>query len=337
MRVRTGTIVVAAALGLFTATAATPALADTPVTAKTLKTIPLPGTGGHGDVVAADPAAHAVYISQSPDNEVVVINSVTKRIRAVIGNLPGSNGIAFDRDHVFVALKSGSVAVIAKSTWQVVATVPAGGTGSDAIYYDSRDRLVYVANDDTNTIESFSARAPFTVRHKTTLNPATPKVGPDLGVYVPETDTIYQSDDNEINVIDGRTGTIRHTFTLQLPAGVDAKDIYYDALWQRLWVGTTAAELVAVNPYSGRVVHTTTTRSGIDQLSADPLRRLLFLSESTAGVMGVVDLDTGRYLAAIPTEVGTHTLDHLPGTDLVYVYQDESNAVDVDRINRACL
>ncbi|HEX4222678.1 MAG TPA: hypothetical protein VHZ97_09975 [Pseudonocardiaceae bacterium] len=333
MGVRFG-ITVAAALALIGATVATPAMADgAPIATTTLKTIPLPGVGGHGDVVVADPAAHAVYISQTPDNNVVVIDPLTERIRAVVGDVPGSNGIAFDRDHVFVAEQSGGVAVIAKSTWQVIATVPAGGTGSDAIYYDTRDRSVYVTNDDTNTIESFSARAPFTVRHLTTLRPATPTAGPDLGVYVPETDTIYQSDDNEINVLDARSGAIRRTFTLPLPSGADAKDMYYDPLRNRIWVGTTVAEVVAVNPDSGRIVDTTATRSGMDQVSADPVRRLLFLGESTAGVMGVVDLDTGRYLAAVPTEAGTHTLAHLPGTDLVYVYRNQSNVVDVVRVS----
>jgi hypothetical protein len=332
MKIRSGLTLVAA-LALVGTAAANPAVAQTPVAATTMRTIPLPGSGGHGDVVVADPAAHAVYISQTPDSDVVVIDTVTERIRAVIGDLPGSNGITFDREHVFVAEQSGSVAVIAKSTLQVVATVPAGGTGSDAIYDDARDRSVYVTNDDTNTVESFSASAPFAVSDSTTLNPSAPTAGPDLGVYVPETDTIYQSDDNEVNVLNARTGTIERTFTLPLPAGADAKDMYYDALRHRLWIGTTASEVLAVNPYSGTVVDTTATRSGMDQISADPLRRLLFLAESTAGVMGVVDLDTGRYLAAIPTEAGTHTLAHLPGTDLVYVYRNQSNAVDVVRVS----
>lgn len=332
MKIRSGLALVAA-LALVGATAVTPAVAQTPITATTMRTIPLPGSGGHGDVVVADPAAHAVYISQTPDNNVVVIDTLTERIRAVIGDVPGCNGIAFDNDHVFVAEQSGSVAVIAKSTWQVAATVPAGGTGSDAIYDDARDRTVYVTNDDTNTIESFSARAPFAVRHTTALDPTAPTAGPDLGVYVAETDTIYQSDDNEIDVINARTGRIERTFTLPLPAGADAKDMYYDSLRQRIWIGTTAPEVIAVNPNSGTVVDAAATRSGMDQISADPVRRLLFLGESTAGVMGVVDLDTGRYLAAIPTEAGTHTLAHLPGTDLVYVYRNQSNAVDVVRVS----
>ena len=333
MRIRSG-IAVFAAFALVGTVAATPAAAATQVSATTLKTIALPGTGGHGDVVVADPAAHAVYIAQTPDDNVVVIDTRTERIRAVIGDVPGANGIAFDHAHVFVAEQSGSVAVISKRSWHVVATVAAGGTGSDGVYYDSRDRTVEVTNDDSNNVESFAGRAPFAVRHTTALYPASPTAGPDLGVYVPETDTIYQSDDNDVDVIDARTGTIERTFSLPLPAGVDAKDMYYDRIRHRIWIGTTAAEIVAVNPWSGAVVDTTKTSSGMDQISADPVRRLLFLGESGAGVMGVVDLDTGSYLAAIHTEAGTHTLAHVPGTDLVYVYRNQSNVVDVVRVTR---
>jgi DNA-binding beta-propeller fold protein YncE len=331
MRIRSGTVVVAAFV-LVGTTATTPALAATPVTATTLKTIELPGTGGHGDVVVADPAAHAVYVSQTPDNNVVVIDTRTERIKAVIGDLPGSNGIAFDHSYVYVAEQSGTVAVITKSTWQVTATVAAGGTGSDGIYDDTRDHTVDVTNDDSDNTESFGASAPFTIRHTTNLNPASPIAGPDLGVYVPETDTIYQSDDNDVDVIDARTGTVERTFTLPLPAGADAKDMYYDPIRHRLWIGTTAAEIVAVNPCTGTIVETTKTNSGMDQISADPVRRLLFLGESSSGLMGVVDLDTGKDLAEIPTEAGTHTLAHLPGTDLVYVYRNQSNVVDVVRV-----
>ena len=48
-----------------------------------------------------------------------------------------------------------------------------------------------------------------------------------------------------------------------------------------------------------------------------------------------MDLISGRYLAAVPTEAGTHTLAYLPNTDLVYVYRNQSNAVDIVEIDRA--
>src|SRR5437879_7757866 len=73
------------------------------VTATKQQSIQLPGKGGHGDVVVADPGAHMVYVSQSPDDNVVVIDTATNTIKAVIGNVSGGTGIAYDQDYVFVS------------------------------------------------------------------------------------------------------------------------------------------------------------------------------------------------------------------------------------------
>jgi YVTN family beta-propeller protein len=317
--------------------AAVPAQADgsdTTVTATTLKSIPLPGVGGHGDVVAADPAAHRVYVAQSPDNNVVVIDTRTQTIGAVIGNVPSANGIAYSDDYVFVAeATTNQVAVISKDTWKVIAQVPAGGTTPDAIYYDSRDHTVFVANDDSNTMESFSATAPFKVLGSIQLT-SNPMTGPDLGTYVAATDTIYQSDDNNVLVINAATRKIEKVFSLSPPTGAAAKDMYYDPRLDVLWVGTSAAEILAINPNTGSVLAKVATASGMDQISGDQRQRLLFLGESKAGVMGVVSLDSFSSLANIPTESGTHTLDYLPHTDLVYVYRNTSNVVDVVKIDK---
>jgi YVTN family beta-propeller protein len=310
------------------------AVGDTTVTASTQKTIKLPGVGGHGDVVVADPTAHRVYVAQSPDNNVVVINTKTQSVEAVIGNVPSANGIAYSRDYLFVAEAStNQIAVISKQTWKVIAKVDAGGKTPDAIYYDSRDHTVFVANDDSNNMESFSATAPFKVLGSIPLQPSNPKTGPDLGTYVRETNTIYQADDNNVLVIDAATRKIKKVFSLPLPAGAVAKDMFYDHERDVLWVGTSAAEILAINPTTGSVLAKVATASGMDQISGDERRRLLYIGETKAGVMGVVDLDTFTSLANVKTESGTHTLDALPHTDLVYVYRNVSNVVDVVKVD----
>jgi DNA-binding beta-propeller fold protein YncE len=305
------------------------------VTVSTQKVIPLPGVGGHGDVVTVDPAAHTVYIAQSPDDDVIVLDSRRNTIKAVIHNIPSANGIAYTADDVFVAsATSDSVKVIAKATWTTIATVSSGGGTPDAVYVDSRDNTVFVANDDTSTMEEFSATAPFTTLGTLAL-PASPTgshSGPDLGTYVAASNRIYQAEDNSVLVIDARTRAITASFTLPLPAGSAAKDMYYDSVRHLLWVATGSPEVLALAPETGRVVDVVTTRSGTDQVAGDREDGLLFLGESAAGVMGVIDLATHRDIADIPTEAGFHTLDYLPSTGIVYAYLNKSNTVDVDRI-----
>ena len=316
------------------APAAPPAPAPGPtVTLTTQKTITLPGVGGHGDVVVADPSAHAVYIAQSPDNNVVVIDTNTNTVKNVIPNVATANGIAFNDSYVFVAeAPTNAVAVIAKSSWKVVATVPSGGKTPDALYYDSKDSSVFVANDDSNNMEAFAATAPFAVQGTLALQPSPAKTGPDLGTYSAAEDRIYQADDNDVVVIDAKTRTIQKVIALPLTNGAAAKDMYYEQAHHLLWIATSGPQVLAVDPDTGAVVATVKTASGADQVAVDSDRGLLFLGEGKAGAMGVIDLATRQAIGNPKTEPDFHTVDHLPGTDLVYAYLNTSNTIAVDQV-----
>ena len=218
----------------------------------TEKTISLPGIGGHGDEVVVDPGAHAAYIAQSPDNDVVVIDTASNNVKAVVPQVANANGIAFSDSYVFVAeADAGAVAVIDKPTWKVIATVPSGGKTPDAVYYDPRENSIFVANDDSNNMQEFSAAAPFSVQGTLNLDPAGAKTGPDLGTYSSVDDKIYQSDDNNVDVIDAKTRTIQKVIT-PLSAGATAKDMYFDQAHHLLWVGTSDPMCLPSTPTAGR-------------------------------------------------------------------------------------
>jgi hypothetical protein len=110
--------------------------------------------------------------------------------------------------------------------------------------------------------------------------------------------------------------------------------MYYDPQRDVLWIGTSGKEILAINPATGSVITTVKIPSGADELSSDGAN-LLFLGLGTAGAMGVVDMNTHQYLTGIPTEADTHTLDYLPNSGLVYVYRDQSNVIDVVKIQAA--
>jgi DNA-binding beta-propeller fold protein YncE len=320
-----------------TATPAAPA-SQTPaakLNITTQKSIALPGVGGHGDEVVVDPGAHSAYVAQSPDNNLVVINTTANSVAAVVPQIASGNGIAFSDSYVFVAqADAGAVAVIAKPSWQVIATVPSGGKTPDAIYYDPRENSIFVTNDDSNNMEQFSATAPFAIEGTLNLDPAQAKTGPDLGTYASADDKIYQSDDNNVDVIDAKTRTIQKVFT-PLSADATTKDIYYDQAHHLLWVGTSDPKVLAIDPDTGKVVYTVKTASGMDQLAADTDDGLLFLGESKAGVMGVVDLATHANIADVKTESGFHTEGYLPSAHLAYAYLNQSNKIEIDNVSKA--
>jgi YVTN family beta-propeller protein len=320
-----------------TATPAAPTIqAPAPkVNITTQKTIALPGVGGHGDVVVVDQGAHSAYVAQSPDNNLVVINTTSNKVEAVVPEIAGATGIAFSDSYVFVSEASaGAVAVIAKPTWKVIATVPSGGKSPDALYYDPRENSIFVSNVDSNNMQQFSATAPFAIQGALNLDPALATSGPDLGTYSSAEDKIYQSDGNDVVVIDAKTRTIQKVFTLPLSAGATTKDMYYEQAHHLLWVGTSDPTLLAIDPDTGKVVHTVKTASGMDQLTADTDHGLLFLGESKAGVMGVVDLATHENVADVKMESAFHAQGYLPGAHLVYAYLNQSNKIQIDSVGK---
>ena len=220
-----------------TATPAAPT-SQTPapkVNITTQKTIALPVSEATATRLSSTRGAHSAYVAQSPDNNLVVINTTANSVEAVVPQIASGNGIAFSDSYVFVAeADAGAVAVIAKPSWKVIATVPSGGKTPDDIYDDPHENSIFVTNDDSNNMEQFSATAPFAIEGTLNLDPAQAKTGPDLGTYASADDKIYQSDDNKVDVIDAKTRTIQKVFT-PLSADATTKDIYYDQAHHLLW------------------------------------------------------------------------------------------------------
>ena len=298
----------------------------------TAKTISLPGIGGHGDEVVVDPAAHVAYIAQSPDNDVVVIDTAANNVKAVVPQVANANGIAFSDTRVRCRSRCGRCGGHRQTHLEGDRHRALGR--KDARRRDDLlcENSIFVANDDSNNMQQFSAAAPFSVQGTLNLDPAGAKTGPDLGTYSSVDDKIYQSDDNNVDVIDAKTRTIQKVIT-PLSAGATAKDMYFDQAHHLLWVGTSDRDVIAIDPDSGKVVYTVKTASGMDQLAADTDHGLLFLGESKAGVMGVVDLATHQNIADVKTESGFHTEGYLPGSHLVYAYLNTSNTIQVDTVN----
>ncbi len=142
------------ALGSLTAAQA----ATTGYSQQVVSTINLPGHSTKGDVVAADPGANRVYVSQQGNNAIDVINAKTNTVKATVHGINKRFGVTYDRNFVFAASTGDrAVYVISKDNWQIVKKVPAGGKGADGIVYDSKDYTVAVVNDFTNNVEFINA------------------------------------------------------------------------------------------------------------------------------------------------------------------------------------
>jgi len=300
-----------------------------------IATIDLPGKGGRGGVVVYDHSQQLIYVAQPSAGNVVVISTQTNKIVAVVPGVKGARGIAVGPDYLYVAAgDENKLAVIDKTTWQVVGRMTTGGDGPEGVYYDPQDNKVFVVNVVSNTIGVISATPPFALLASFALSASKPVIGPELGLYEPNKNLIYQSWDNYVLVIDPATNKI----ISRIPTGVSpakrggAKGMVYDPVNNTLWVGTNTKQLLAMHLDTGEY-SAIAIASGLDQLSWDPRVRLIFIAQAKAGLLGVVDATTGKYLGSLKTESGFHAVGVDYNQHLVYAYYGKSNKVVVYKEN----
>jgi YVTN family beta-propeller protein len=294
---------------------------------KLVKTIDLPGKGGHGDWVTFDPQTNTAWIVQSPEHNVVVIDADKLVVKGVIGGIEDGNGIAVGDKYAFVAdATANKLVVIDKTTLKQIASVDTGGKKSDGVAIDSKTGNVYVANDDSNTETVFEGEAPFKRVGDFPLRPSPAKDGPDVNLYVPGLDRIYQPVDNVVDVIDPNTAQVVAVWDFNLKKA--AKPMVYDSQANHLIIGSRDKKILIVDP-DGKLVSSIPFEGGdIDEIAVDVAARRVFVGDKI-GSAEVVDLDTKQVIDHLKTEKNSHTLSVDPATHRIFVYLDTSNKVDV--------
>jgi YVTN family beta-propeller protein len=295
---------------------------------KLLKTIDLPGTGGHGDWVSFDKETNAVWIGQAPAHNVVVIDAADLTVKATIPGIKEANGIDLDATYAYVAdAKSNALVVIDKRTFKKVATLDTAGQGPDGVTVDTKTGNVFVANDDSNEETVFSGKAPFKRLAVFKLKPDPAKHGPDVNLYVPELDRVYQPVDNMVDVIDPNSRAIVAVWDFKVKT--DTKPMVYDSKTKHLVIGTRDQKMLVVDPANGDLLATIPFTGGnIDQTAIDVGARRAFMGDKS-GNIEVIDLDANQVVDHLTVEKDVHTLAVDPTTHRIFVYLNVSNKVAV--------
>ena len=116
-----------------------------------LTTIKLPGgVGGHGDWLGYDPYTQTIWLSQSPDNNEVVINANTNQLAAVLPGVGDANGNAESANNAFVAdVVNNTTDEYSTSTYARVGTTSQSGTTPDGVTYVPATGQVYMRRTTT--------------------------------------------------------------------------------------------------------------------------------------------------------------------------------------------
>lgn len=293
---------------------------------KLVKTIDLPGDkGGHGDYVVFDADTSSIWIAQSPDHQVVVVDTTTNTVKGVIPGIANGNLIVTTPKYAFLNdADSTTITVVDKRTLKPVGTFLVQGKTPDGMVYDPKTDQVYVTADETNDVTVVNAALPFAQVAHFALQPDKPKDGPDVGTLA--AGRIYQPVDNVVDIIDPVANKVTSVWKPNVKG--DVKPMVYDPKSKHLFAGTTDKKMLVLNASDGAQVASIPLMGSVDQISIDLARRRAFVGDK-AGMVEVVDLDSNTIVNTIPSEKNMHTLAVDTKTHNVYVYRNQSNKMDV--------
>jgi YVTN family beta-propeller protein/VCBS repeat-containing protein len=150
-----------------------------------------------------------VYITQTGNNQVVVLNTATNTVvtTVTVGSVPGGVAVSADNSRVYVANYSGNtVSVINTATNTVVGSPIAVGANPYGVAVSPNGTRVYVANSGAGTVSVINTATNTVV--------ATVAAGSQpWGLVVsPDNSTVYvATGDDKITLIDTKTNTVIST------------------------------------------------------------------------------------------------------------------------------
>lgn len=273
--------------------------------------------GDQPNAVAVDPAARTVYVVNSENDTMSVIDATTYTVRATVpvGDYPMSVAVDPGTHTVYVAnAHDDTVSVIDGATQQVTATVPMGPDASPAtVAVDPDTHTAYVATYHAGTVSAIDGST-----HAVT----TAEVGNRQlnGMATdPGTGTVYVSSLwGKLLAIDGSTLTVTDTMDIDPPGEVLFHPLTVDPATHTVYLTNTTDDTVSVIEGSTLAVTTTVDAGRFPNGAAvDPGTRTLYVLNSVDDAMSVIDgatnrvtetVKVGRWPAALAVDPGTHTV-----------------------------
>jgi YVTN family beta-propeller protein len=319
-RAAAAAVVVAAAAALSLAAGAVPASAagGYPVTA----TI---SVGADPVGVAVDPAAGTVYVANSNDDTVSVIDEATGAVTATtpVGSAPFWVAADPASRTVYVTNNNdGTVSAISAVTSRVLGTIRVG-TDPFGVAVNPAAGTVYVANsyDDTVSVIYAPTRAVID----------TIPVGSDpYGVAVdPVTGTVYVTNfsADTVSVIDPATDTV----TATIPVGSGPIGVAVDPAAGTVYVvnlGDDQGTVSVIDAATNAVTKTIAVGLLPQGVAVDPAAGTVYVANGS-GTVSVIDAATSAVTATIPDGSGPVGVAVDPATHTVYVTNYNAGTVSV--------
>lgn len=284
---------------------------------KLVQSIPMPGVAGRIDHLSIDLEGHRLFVSALGNNTVEVIDLAAGKDIDHIQGLLEPQGVLYvpESNKIFVANGGdGTCRIFDGSNYELLSTVHFPSDADD-IRYEEAAGLVYVGYGDGGLGILSAMTGNELGRIALPGHPEAFEVerqGARIYVNVPTA--------QEIAVADwGRRSVIRRWPMLRYRANFP---MAYDQTHHRLFVVCRRpAELLALDPDSGKILAHLRVAGDADDLFYDSAQKRIYISggEGVISVIGQVDADHYRLLAAIPTASGGRTSLFVPQLKRFYL------------------
>jgi YVTN family beta-propeller protein len=269
--------------------------------------------GGEGgwDYLAADAAAHRLYITHGPRVEVLDSDS-GKAIGAITG-LQGTHGVALDAVGKYGYISDGranAVVVFDRHTLKTVTSIPAG-TNPDGIVYEPVTKTVWAFNgrsSNATVIDTKTQKAIATVALPG--KPEFPVADGKGNIY----DNI--EDKNEIVHLDAASKKV----TAEWPACDSPSGLAIDLVSRHLFSVCDGKKMAVVDANTGKILATPEIGDGPDAAGFDAKDKLAF-SSNGEGTLTVVNASKPAFpvVQTLATQRGARTMTFDSANGRIYL------------------
>ena len=289
------------------------------------------------DIMLINQSAHLLYVADRTDNGVDVLDVSTPRARYlktfdVGGSAPNGIILAPDLGKLFTGNNDSTVSVIDTRTGKILANLKTGGKQrADEMDYDAKEKKVYVANSAENFVTVIDAARNTILKKIENIGTGgleQPRYNQADGKFY-----LTLSDDNQIVEFDPATDTVVKNFDVGAkcnPMGISINQKTQQAL---LGCGNKKSPLTALwDIKAGKVLGTSSEAGAGDMTLYDEKADRFFFAASNFTRAGAPapelavfsGSDPLRFLTAVPTAVGSHSVAYDETNKVLYV-QDQKD------------
>jgi YVTN family beta-propeller protein len=271
------------------------------------------GGDGSWDYMAIDPATHILYIARL--NRIMLVDLQSGKLVTEITGLTHAHGIAFDDQGKVGYLTdggAGTVVAFDRSTYNVLATIPAG-KNPDSVLFEPTQRRVFAfngASHDTTLIDAVTNSV-----DRTLPLPGKPEFSVTDGAG-----NVFVNIEDSNAVLRLDAATLKITASWPLGPGDGPSGLAIDTAGHRLFSVCDNQKMVVLDSETGRVIASPAIGEGADAVGFDSAHHLVFASNGESGTLTVIRAAPSGddNIQTVPTKPGARTMAVDPSSGTVY-------------------